>query len=135
MTAETKRARSGAPRISNAEWEIMNVVWQRWPLAASEVVEALAGRTPWHARTIKTMLGRLVRKGALRFEAEGKRYLYRPAVTRAECVRRESRSFLQRVFDGQTADLLVHFVETARLSREESEQLRRLLDERTGDRS
>ena len=76
------------------------------------------------------MLKRLVKKGALKFQAEGKRYLYRPAVTREACVRVESRSFVQRVFGGQVSSVLAHFVEDSKLSKEEIEKLRRLLDEK-----
>lgn len=121
---------AGTPRISNAEWEVMAVVWQRRRVAASDVVAALADRTGWHARTIKTMLSRLVKKGALNFEREGKRYLYRPRVSRQQCIREESASFLQRVFGGQVEALLEHFVENAQLSPEQYDELRRLLDQK-----
>ena len=70
------------PSISDAEWEVMNVLWGDSPLMASEVVARLAGRKGWSPRTVKTLLGRLAAKHALEFEARGKRYLYRPAVTR-----------------------------------------------------
>jgi BlaI family penicillinase repressor len=118
------------PRISRAEWEVMNVVWDRAPVTAGEVVEALADATGWHARTIKTMLGRLVKKRALRYRAEGKRYLYSPAVSRDECIRSESESFLDRVFGGEVEALVMHFVENGGLSPEQSEQLQRLLAEK-----
>ena len=106
----------------------MDVLWQRSPQAANEVVDALAGPCAWEPATIKTMLNRLVKKGALKFRAEGKRYLYTPAVTRDACVRSEGRSFLDRVFGGAAGPLIAHFVEDAKLSRAEIEQLRHLLD-------
>ena len=116
------------PRISEAEWQVMDVLWQRSPQTANEVVEALARRVDWEPATIKTMLNRLVKKGALRFKAEGKRYLYAPAVTRDACVRTEGRSFLDRVFGGAAGPLIAHFVEDAKLSKAEIAELRRLLD-------
>jgi predicted transcriptional regulator len=108
----------------------MNALWQRSPLTANEVVEALAEKSGWSAATIKTMLNRLVAKRALRFRAEGKRYLYFPAVQRDACVRSETRSLVDRLFGGATAAMLAHFVEDARLSRKEIAELRRLLDEK-----
>src|SRR5450432_962769 len=118
------------PRISDAEWIVMEVVWSAAPVTASEIVDALAGRSGWNPRTIKTMLSRLVKKGALKYEADGKRYIYRPAVSRQASVRGESRSFLQRVFGGDVGPMLAHFVEDARLTPEQIRELRKLLDER-----
>jgi BlaI family transcriptional regulator, penicillinase repressor len=117
------------PRISEGEWLVMEAVWAgAAPVTASEIVDGLSGRTGWNPRTIKTMLNRLVKKGALRFEADGKRYLYRPAVKRDACVRGESRSFLRRVFGGHVAPMLAHFVEDAKLTPEQVRELRKLLD-------
>src|SRR4051812_4524512 len=104
------------PNISDAEWQVMDAVWAGSPRTASGVVARPAGPTGWTPRTIKTMLNRLVRKGALGFKAEGKRYLYEPRVSRADCVRAQSRSFLSRVFGGATGAALLHFVEEHDLS-------------------
>ena len=120
------------PRISDAEWVVMAVLWEQSPRTAGEVVEALAGRESWSAATIKTMLNRLVRKRALKFKADGKRYLYSPAVSRQACVRSETRGLVDRLFGGATGALLAHFVEDARLSREEIDELRRMLDRKRG---
>src|SRR3954452_10045467 len=114
--------------ISDAEWEVMRVLWGApGAVTASHVVDALAGRKEWTPRTVKTLLNRLTIKGALAFEARGKVYWYRPAVARDECVKREGRSFLARVFGGDSAAMLVHFVKTAKLSPKEIAQLKRLL--------
>ena len=118
------------PTISDAEWEVMQVLWDAAPLLASDVVERVAVKNRWSPRTVKTLLNRLVRKGALGFEAEGKRYHYHPKLTRQECVRQESRSFLQRVFGGQTQEMLAHFVSESPLTPDEIRQLRELLDRR-----
>jgi BlaI family transcriptional regulator, penicillinase repressor len=117
-----------SPRISEAEWQVMDVLWTQSPQTANEIVERLARDTDWEPATIKTMLNRLVKKGALKFKAEGKRYLYAPAVTRDVSVRTEGRSFLDRVFGGAAGPLIAHFVEDAKLSRDEIAELRRLLD-------
>ena len=117
------------PRISEAEWDVMRVVWERHPITAQEVARALDPHRDWSARTVKTLLARLVKKGALGFESEGQRYRYHPLVSRGECVRVESESFLQRVFGGAASPLLAHFVREGRLSPEEFAELRRLLEE------
>lgn len=118
------------PPITDAEWEVMNVLWQRAPLTASEVTDAVAERMKWHPRTVKTLLGRLVRKGVLRYRTEGNRYLYSPAIPRQRYIRKESASFLERVFGGESAPMLLHFVRNSRLSDEEIDELRRILDEK-----
>jgi BlaI family transcriptional regulator, penicillinase repressor len=115
-------------QISDAEWQVMNVVWERQPLTAAELIDNLTGAVTWTPATIKTLLHRLTKKGALVFEEEGKRYLYRAKVTRSACVRKESRSFLDRVFGGNEAALLEHFVKASKLSAKEVEELKRILD-------
>lgn len=121
------------PRISQAEWDVMEVIWAQPPVTANKVVEALSGLRDWSPRTVKTMLNRLVRKGALSFQPLGKRYLYRPNVSRRRYVRSESRSFLRRVFAGKEASMLVHLVGSAKLSREEIRELRKILDTKKGN--
>jgi len=119
-----------ATNISDAEWQVMEVIWSRKAATAAEVIARLSPVTGWRHRTVRTLLGRLVDKGALATEAEGNRYLYRPLVSRSKCVRAESRSFLNKVFAGNAPELLVHFVRSANISREEIAKLHRLLDEK-----
>jgi len=116
------------PQISDAEWEVMKVVWDRGPLAAGDVVECVAAEHDWKPRTIKTLLNRLVQKKAVDVEVDGRRYLYRARVTREACVRKESRSFLSRVFNGAVTPAVVHFLENARLTPQEIRQLRDTLE-------
>ena len=120
---------ANSPTISDAEWDVMQVAWAAapQPVTANEVVDKLAGRKGWNPKTVRTLLNRLMNKGALAVEAQGKRYLYRPAVTREECVRQESRSFLSRVFGGAAGAMLVHFVNETPLTAEEIAQLKKLL--------
>jgi BlaI family penicillinase repressor len=118
------------PSISDAEWEVMNVLWQQSPLTGSQVVERLKPSKEWSPRTIKTLLNRLVKKGALGFETERNFYLYRPLLTRNSCVRKESRSFASRVFGGETGAMLVQFVRQANLSAGEIEELKKALTEK-----
>ncbi|MCO6455890.1 MAG: BlaI/MecI/CopY family transcriptional regulator [Pirellulaceae bacterium] len=116
-------------QISEAEWQVMNLLWHQQPLTAQEVIAALGEKNGWAVSTVKTMLHRLVKKGVLRFDQQGTRYVYSPRVRRADCVRDESRSFLKRVFAGEPATLLAHFLKTSRLSADEIADLRRILDQ------
>jgi len=115
-------------QISDAEWIVMNLIWQSGPIDAAKVVERLAAANDWSSATVKTMLHRLVKKGALSHQAHGKKYLYRASVRRHDCIRKASRSFLERVFGGEAAPALLHLVKTSKLSADEVAELRALLD-------
>lgn len=117
------------PAITESEWDVMNVLWSAAaPLTAGDVVTGLADVRDWNPRTVKTLLNRLMNKGALAYEADGKRYLYRPKVTREQCVREETRSFLSRVFANAPGPMLLQFVAQAKLTPDEIDALKRLLD-------
>jgi BlaI family penicillinase repressor len=114
-------------RITEAEWEVMAVVWDRTPVAASTVVEVVERRKQWTLATVRTLLRRLVNKGALQQESEGKRYIYTPLISMAECVRQESDSFLDRVLGRAPSEAILHLVKQADLSREDIQELRKIL--------
>ena len=116
------------PNITEAEWRVMQVLWDDAPLTAADVVERIADAQDWSPRTVKTLLRRLAQKGALSFKPDGNRYLYRPSVSRNACLRRASRTMLDRVFDGDAALMLTHLVRQRRLSRDEIESLKSILD-------
>src|SRR5688500_3280963 len=98
------------PEISDAEWDVMKVVWEHGPLTSGEIVRRLESERHWRPRTIKTLLARLVKKGAAEARERDGRFLYTAKVARDACVRQESRSFLSRVFNGDVAPALVHFL-------------------------
>lgn len=115
------------PRISESEWRVMQVLWQNGPQTANDVVRALAGEVHWKPRTVKTLISRLVKKGAVRFETEGPRYRYSAAVAESECVRSETRSFVRRVYQGAMKPALAAFLEDADLSPQEIKELQEIL--------
>lgn len=117
----------GLVHISDSEWEVMNVVWQRAPVPAAEVAAEMAQRRGWAVRTTRTFLDRLLRKKAVSVEEDGKRYLYRPRVSLADCVRQASRTFRDRVFGGKPAAMLMHLVQETELTPDEIAELRRIL--------
>ena len=105
----------------------MEEIWRQHPATALEVVQKLESTRQWQDQTIRTMLRRLIDKGALKYKAEGKVYYYEPAVSREQCVRVESRSFLERVFGGAAKPLLVQMVQDTDLSSEDIDELKKLL--------
>ena len=119
-----------APALAPSEWPVMQVLWEEHPLGAQEVAQRLDPGLAWSPRTVKTLLARLVQKGALDAAADGPRYLYRPRVGRAACIAAASRSFLERVGGGSPSPLLVHFLRESELSAAEIAELRRILEEK-----
>ena len=117
-------------RITEAEWEVMTETWKRSPVAATEIAEVLKEKKQWTLTTIRTLLRRLVNKGALSQQQDGKRYIYTPRVSLEECVRRESESFLDRVLGRAPAATLLHLVQKANLSKADIQELRRILREK-----
>ena len=116
-------------QISDAEAVVMDVLWKRSPLSADEVVMALSSRQDWQDATVKTLLNRLLKKGAIDAEKDGRRYLYAPVLQREAWVQGESESLLDRVFGGRVAPLVAHFSEHRKLSRKDIAELRKLLEE------
>ena len=115
--------------ISDAEAMVMEVLWGASPRSAEEVIAALADSTGWAEPTIKTLLNRLLNKGAISAEKDGRRYLYAPLLRREDWVLQESRGLLDRLFDGRVAPLVAHFSEQRKLSRKDIAELRKLLEE------
>ena len=118
------------PKLSDGEWLVMKPFWQRGPMAARDLFAALPTDHGWSYRTVKTMLGRLVKKGALTYEQVGNSYLYQPAWGREEFAQAETSSFVHRIFDGALHPFLLQFTETAsaeaiRRARLELERLER----------
>jgi BlaI family transcriptional regulator, penicillinase repressor len=115
-------------QISEAESVVMEVLWQRSPQTSEEVVAALGQRQEWQEATIKTLLNRLLNKGAIEAQKDGRRYLYSPTLRREDWVMGESESLLARLFDGRVAPLVAHFSQHRKLSAADVAELRRLVD-------
>lgn len=118
------------PRISESEWLVMRVLWSKSPLAAQDVFEQLDATTKWKPKTVKTLIDRLVKKGAVQYEKDGRRYMYYPAVGRDECITTERRSFVRRVYGGISKPMLAAFLEDAELSADDISELREILEQK-----
>ena len=121
-------------QISEAESAVMDVLWRSHPLSAEDVVAALADSRQWQEATIKTLLNRLLNKGAVAAEKDGRRYLYSPLLKREDWVLEESQGLLERLFGGRVAPLVAHFSQHRKLSRKDIAELRRLLEELDDER-
>jgi len=118
-------------QISDAEWDVMRVIWNEEPRTAAEVITALEETHEWNHRTIRTLLARLVEKQALTYDVDGTRYLYRSAVKENDCIQQRGQSFVSKVFGGDVSALVAHFVQDNQLTSEEIAELSRLLEKKS----
>lgn len=116
------------PQISDAEYKVMKVVWNQTPISTPEVTDQLADSNGWSPKTVQTMLSRLVKKGALSYEKRGRAFYYTPLVDETEVLREETTSFLDRFYNGCISSMVSNFLEEDRLTAEEIDDLRKLLD-------
>lgn len=115
-------------RISAAESEVMKVLWTDSPKAAEDILAILAKEQGWAEGTVKALLNRLLNKGAVAADKDGRRFLYRPLIGRDDYVDTESQGLLDRLFDGRLAPLVSHFSKREKLAPEDIAELRRLLE-------
>jgi predicted transcriptional regulator len=117
-----------AERISESELAVMEVLWETSPLSAADVGQRLEGARDWSLQTVKTLLSRLVAKGAVAAEEDGRRYLYAPLVDRADHSIRESRRLVDRLFGGRVSPLVAQLAEAETLSDDDIAELKALID-------
>ncbi|MHC4681551.1 MAG: BlaI/MecI/CopY family transcriptional regulator [Planctomycetota bacterium] len=122
--------RKRIPKIAESEWRVMQVLWEHGPQTANQVVNALSGEVKWKPRTIKTLISRLVKKGAVKVTEEGYRYRYSAAADESACIGSETSSFVRRVYQGAMKPALAAFLEDADLSPEEIDDIQQILDQK-----
>jgi predicted transcriptional regulator len=129
----TRKSRSGTRpgsiAISEAESVVMQVIWARGPLPTEDIIAALGKRPRWGESTVKTLLNRLLNKGALKAEKDNRRYVYSAALKREDWLAAESHGFLDRVFGGRVAPLVSYFSQQNKLARDDIAELKRLIKE------
>ncbi|MGV3554016.1 MAG: BlaI/MecI/CopY family transcriptional regulator [Croceibacterium sp.] len=116
-------------RISDAEHAVMEALWRESPRTAADISDEIGDERGWSLATVKTLLGRLVSKEAIAAEPDGRRFLYRPLVERADYIGGESRRLVARLFGGRAAPLLLHLVEAEALSDADIDEIERLIKE------
>lgn len=121
------------PQISEAEFEVMKVIWKYAPISTNEITEKLTKTTTWSPKTIQTLIKRLVTKGALSYEKQSRVFVYTPLIEEKEYIGRESHSFLERYYDGKITAMLSAYIENDKLSESEIDTLRSLLTKGTSN--
>ena len=122
------------PQISEAEFEVMKVIWKHAPISTNEITEKLTRTTKWNPKTIQTLIKRLVTKGALSYEKQSRVFVYTPLIEEKEYICQESHSFLERYYDGDITAMLSAYIEDDKLSESEIDTLRSLLAKGSKDR-
>ena len=118
---------SSLPQISEAEFEVMKIVWKYAPISTNEITERLTKTTSWSPKTIQTLIKRLVTKGVLSYEKQSRVFVYTPLVQESEYISQESTSFLKRFYNGNITAMLSAYIENDRLSDTDIDALRKLL--------
>ena len=120
--------KSSLPKIANSEWFVMKLLWEKAPQTASEIINKLKSSVDWAPKTVKTLLNRLVKKDVLGFKEEGRSYLYFPKISEKSYKHHATHNFVNRVFDGALKPLITTFLEDGKLTKEEIEELKKVLD-------
>ena len=120
-------------KISNAESVVMEALWDKSPRAAEDIVAEVAQPQGWTEATVKTLINRLLTKGAIAADKDGRRYLYRPMIARDAYVTAESEGLLGRLFDGRLAPLVSHFSQQQKLTPQDIAELKALIEKLDDD--
>ncbi|MCK0472323.1 penicillinase repressor BlaI [Halalkalibacter sp. APA_J-10(15)] len=118
------------PSISESEWEIMNVLWDKAPQTANDIINSLRGSVDWKPKTIRTLLDRLVQKDVVGVNKNQRVYTFYPLYTQEECQRAEAESFIKRIYGGTLKSMLVQFIQEDTLSDEDINELRHILNKK-----
>jgi BlaI family penicillinase repressor len=118
------------PQISEAEYEVMKVIWKYEPISTPEIVEKVSEKIDWKPNTIQTMLVRLVKKKALQTRKKGRSFIYTSLVQEHEYVEQKSKLFLKQFFGGTINSMVLNFIENDQLSDEDITELKNILSER-----
>ncbi|CDQ38710.1 Regulatory protein BlaI [Virgibacillus salexigens] len=121
------------PSISEAEWEVMTVLWENAPLTANEVISSLQEQKDWKPKTVRTLLDRLAYKQVISVNKDQRVYTFYPNYAQDDCQHAEAQSFIQRIYGGTLKSMLVQFIEDDSLSEEEINELRSILDKKPSE--
>lgn len=117
-------------KISNSEWDVMEILWEKNPLSSKEIIEKARQKRDWKPTTIKTLISRLVDKNILSYEKIGKSYYYYPLLKKEECISVTSNKFINKFYKGELKAMLASFIEEYELSNEDINELKEILDKK-----
>lgn len=118
------------PQISEAEFEVMKVIWENYPISTNEIADRIAKSKDWNVRTIHTLIARLDKKGAISHKKDGRIYIYSPAVKKEDYLKFESKSFINRFYNGAVNKMVMNFIENDMLSSDDISELKKLLSKK-----
>lgn len=121
------------PQISEAEYEVMKVIWKYAPINTNEITDKLLQCTDWSPKTIHTLIKRLAGKGAITYEKQSRVFVYTPLIQEQDYLKQESDSFLSRYFNGNISAMVSAYLEDDELSKSDIEELRTLLSRKGGE--
>lgn len=116
------------PKISNAEWEVMKIIWSHSEITSINIIQELKDKAEWKPATVKSLINRLLNKNAIGFNKLCNEYLYYPLVSEDECINIESQSFINRVFNGSVKSMLLTFVESKEISETDIDELKNIIN-------
>lgn len=119
---------SEIPKISNAEWEIMKIIWSHSEITSTNIIQELKDKEEWKPATVKSLINRLLNKNAISFNKLSSEYLYFPLVSEDECIKLESQSFINKVFNGSVKSMLLTFAESKEISASDINELKAILN-------
>jgi len=123
------------PAISDAEYQVMKVIWAaEAPISTNDIIEKLEQTTAWKPKTIGTLLSRLVKKEALKYEKDSRVFVYTPLIQESEILEMESDSFLNRFYDGVPNSMIVNLLERDKLSEDDMNRLKHILEQKLSER-
>lgn len=123
MTSNSKK-----PDISPSEFDVLDVLWDDYPATSNQVVERLNTRKDWHEKTVKTLLGRLVKKQVLSYQKQQRQYLYSPLIAREDYTKKEAENLVSRLFKGKVAPMVAGFAKQNALSKQDVDELKALIE-------
>lgn len=115
--------------ISDSEYEIMTIIWKAHPVGSKEIIDEIKSKKDWSPQTVKTLINRLMKKGAIDYKKEGRLYYYFPLIEKETFLKKENSSFLKKFYNNSISQVVTHFVEQSDISKEEIEALRKILNE------
>lgn len=118
------------PQISEAEYEVMKVIWNKYPISTNEIVEEITKSKEWNVRTVHTLIARLDKKGAISHKKDGRIYIYSPVVNKKDYLKYESKFFLNKFYNGAVNKMVMNFIENDMLSSAEIDELKKILGDK-----
>ncbi len=120
-------------KISEAEYKIMEVIWENYPINTNDITNKLIEKTKWNEKTIHTLISRLAKKGVISYIKEGRQFVYSPAFDKQEYLNQQNKSFLNKFYNGTLNLMVMNFMQKNKLSKQEIEELKKILDNKKED--